>query len=269
MISSSYRQPFVFNLWKLLTWYAVLQQEEPVKPARRLVRLRTKATSFATSFASRETSWLFQAYLCRPSCPRYAVWARRVLPNVIYSGNAFIFTATFKWLPKGILEVWDALRRQDAQAFCSSQPCCTEVLYWKSSLVGRFIGFIGMVCCLNTSLRKVLWRSSLKFEELTRGTEARRGSELATIDISIFRPIWANSVNSRSFHDRKEIHDVTIRKRLKIISGNRTFKTVELLTATSCTVLKIIQHSLFLSASFGRSRKSTISKYCRRHCRHS
>lgn len=87
--------------------------------------------------------------------------ARRGLPETIYSDNAL----TFKRASRDIQSLWKILRSRDAQDYCSSQRITWKFIIEKAAWWGGW--WERMVKSVKVSLRKILGRQSLSFEELT------------------------------------------------------------------------------------------------------
>lgn len=87
--------------------------------------------------------------------------ARRGLPQTIYSDNAL----TFKKASREVQSLWKILRSRDIQDYCGSQRITWKFIIEKAAWWGGW--WERMVKSVKVSLRKVLGRQSLSFEELT------------------------------------------------------------------------------------------------------
>ncbi|XP_037504412.1 uncharacterized protein LOC119379243 [Rhipicephalus sanguineus] len=87
--------------------------------------------------------------------------ARRGLPQTIYSDNAL----TFKKASREVQSLWKILRSRDIQDYCGSQRITWKFIIEKAAWWGGW--WERMVKSMKVSLRNVLGRQSLSFEELT------------------------------------------------------------------------------------------------------
>lgn len=86
--------------------------------------------------------------------------ARRGLPTTVYSDNAL----TFKRASRDIQRLWNILRSREAQDYCSLQRITWKFIVEKAAWWGGW--WERMVRSVKVSLRKILGRQSLTFEEL-------------------------------------------------------------------------------------------------------